>query len=125
MMANYQVVIVREAQDIDKLDNLQPYAEKPQPSTILVIAHKYRKVDQRKGLAKSIAKHGVVFESAKLYDNKIPAWINEQVAKKGFAIRPDACQLLAEYLGADLGRIVNELEKLVINLPQAQPSIRP
>jgi DNA polymerase-3 subunit delta len=117
MMANYQVVIVKEAQDIDKIDNLQLYVEKPQPSTILVIAHKYRKIDQRKGFAKSVAKTGVVFESTRLYDNKIPTWINEQVSKKGFSIRPDACQLLAEYLGADLGRIVNELEKLVINLP--------
>jgi len=116
MMANYQVVIVREAQDIDKIENLQPYIEKPQPSTILVIAHKYKKIDMRKGLAKSAAKTGVVFESAKLYDNKIPAWINEQVRARGFSIRPDACQLLAEYLGADLGRIVNELEKLVISL---------
>jgi DNA polymerase III subunit delta len=117
MMANYQVVVVREAQDIDKIEDLQPYVEHPQPSTILVIAHKYRKIDQRKGFAKAVGKHGVVFESAKLYDNKIPGWINAQVVAKGFMIRPEACQMLAEYLGADLGRITNELEKLVINLP--------
>jgi DNA polymerase III subunit delta len=117
MMANYQVVVVREAQDIDKIEDLQPYVEHPQPSTILVIAHKYRKLDQRKGFAKAIGKNGVVFESSRLYDNKIPGWINAQVIAKGFTIRPEACQMLAEYLGSDLGRISNELEKLVINLP--------
>jgi len=117
MMGNYQVVIVREAQDIEKIENLQPYFEKPQPSTILVIAYKYKKIDQRKSFAKSADKAGVIYESAKIYDNKVPAWINEQVISKGFSIRPDACQLLAEYLGSDLGRISKELEKLLINLP--------
>ena len=117
MMANYQVVIVREAQDIEKIENLQLYMEKPQPSTILVIAHKYKKIDLRKNFAKSVDKAGVIYESARIYDNKVPAWINEQVISSGYSIRPDACQLLAEYLGSDLGRIINELEKLLINLP--------
>jgi DNA polymerase-3 subunit delta len=117
MMANYQVVIVREAQDIEKLEDLQSYVDKPQPSTILVIAHKYKKVDSRKGFAKSVARAGVVFESARLYDYKIPGWINEQVIKRGYSIKPEACQLLADFLGADLGRISNEMEKLVISLP--------
>jgi DNA polymerase-3 subunit delta len=117
MMANYQVVIVKEAQDIDKIENLQPYVEKPQRSTILVIAHKYKKIDQRKSFAKSVDKAGVIFESSKIYDNKVPSWINEQVMANGYSIRPEACQLLSEYLGSDLGRISNELEKLLINLP--------
>lgn len=118
MMGNYQVVIVREAQDIEKIENLQPYIEKPQTSTILVIAHKYRKIDQRKSFAKSIDKAGVLFESSKIYENKVPGWIIEQITAKGHSIKPDACQLLAEYLGNDLGRISNELEKLLINLPE-------
>ncbi len=117
MMSNYQVVIVREAQDIEKIENLQPYMENPQPSTILVIAYKYKKIDLRKSFAKSIDKAGIIFESAKVYDNKIPAWINEQIAVKGHSIRPEAARLLAEYLGNDLGRISNELDKLLINLP--------
>ena len=117
MMANYQVVIVREAQDLEKIENLQPYVEKPLPSTILVIACKYKKIDQRKSFAKSVEKAGVIFESARIYENKVPAWINEQVMIKGCSIRPEACQLLAEYLGNDLSRISNELEKLLINLP--------
>ncbi|MCK9400565.1 MAG: DNA polymerase III subunit delta [Bacteroidales bacterium] len=117
MMANYQVVIVREAQDIEKIENLQPYVEKPQPSTILVIAHKYRKIDQRKSFAKSVENAGVLFESARIYEYKVPGWINEQIVEKGYSIKPEGCQLLAEYLGNDLGRISNELEKLLINLP--------
>jgi DNA polymerase-3 subunit delta len=117
MMANYQVVIIREAQDIEKIENLQPYVENPQPSTILVIAYKYKKIDQRKSFAKSVDKAGVIFDSAKIYDNKVPAWINEQVTVKGHSIRPEASWLLAEYLGNDLGRISNELDKLLINLP--------
>jgi DNA polymerase-3 subunit delta len=117
MMANYQVVIIKEAQDINKLEELQAYVEKPQPSTILVIAHKYKKVDQRKGFAKSVDKVGVLFESSKIYDNQVPGWISEQVKAKGYTIKPEAAQLLSEYLGSDLGRISNETEKLIINLP--------
>ena len=118
MMANYQVVIVKEAQDIDKIENLQPYMEKPTPTTILVLAHKYKKIDSRKSFAKSIDKAGVLFESSRIYENKVPAWINSQVQSQGYSIRPEACQMLAEYLGNDLSRISNELEKLVINLPE-------
>lgn len=117
MMANYQVVVVREAQDLDNIDELEPYLKNPQSSTILVLAHKYRKLDQRKTLVKTIEKSGVVFHSAKLYDDKIPGWISGQITLKGFSIRPDACQMLADYLGNDLSRISNELEKLIINLP--------
>jgi DNA polymerase III subunit delta len=118
MMANYQVIIVKEAQDIDKLENLQPYIEKPQTSTILVLAHKYKKVDKRKGFAKSVEKAGVLFESPRLYDNQVPGWINEQIRGRGFSIKPEATQMLSEYLGADLSRISNEIEKLLINLPE-------
>lgn len=117
MMSNYQVVIVKEAQDVDKLEDLLPYAEKPLKSTILVLAYKYRKIDQRKSFAKQVDKTGVLFESPKIYDNKVPAWINDQIRARGYNISPQACQMLAEYLGSDLGRIINELEKLVINLP--------
>lgn len=117
MMSNYQVVIVKEAQDIDKIDDLQPYVEKPLKSTILVVAYKYKKIDQRKSFAKIVDKNGVLFESSKLYENKIPAWIQDQIRARGYTIAPQACQMLAEYLGTDLGKIINELEKLVINLP--------
>jgi len=120
MMSGYQVVIVREAQETGRIEDLQPYVEKPLRSTILVLAYKYQKIDKRKSFAKSIEKNGVLFESAKLYDNQVPAWINTQINSRGFKISPKPCSLLAEYLGADLGRIMNEIEKLVINLPEGQ-----
>jgi DNA polymerase III subunit delta len=117
MMSNYQVVIVKEAQDLEKIEDLQYYLEKPLPSTILVIDYKYKKIDQRKSFAKLVDKTGVLFESARIYPDKVPAWITEQIRARGYSIQPQACQMLSEYLGNDLGRIINEIEKLVINLP--------
>jgi DNA polymerase-3 subunit delta len=117
MMANYQVLIVKEAQDLDKIDELLPYVENPLKSTILVLCYKYGKPDKRKSLFKSIEKAGVTFESARLYDNKIPDWINDYLRQRKYAITPKAAALLSEFLGADLGKIVNELQKLLINIP--------
>jgi len=117
MMSGYQVLIVREAQDINKIEELQPYVDHPLKSTILVLAYKYQKVDKRKTFAKSLEKNGVLFESARIYDNQVPAWIASQVQERGFRLSPKAGVLLAEYLGTDLARIMNEVDKLVINLP--------
>ena len=120
MMANYQVVIVKEAQDIDKpkpkIEELTSYVENPLSSTILVINYKYKKLDGRKKLAKLIAKKGVLFESKKLYQDKVQSWITNYIQEKGLSITPKAGALLAEYLGTDLGKIVNEISKLTINL---------
>ncbi|MCX6267865.1 MAG: DNA polymerase III subunit delta [Bacteroidetes bacterium] len=117
MMANYQVLIVKEAQDLDKIEELQAYVENPLTSTILVLCYKYGKLDKRKALFKAIEKQGVTFESAKLYDNKIPDWINEYLRQRKYGITPKAAALLTEFLGADLGKIVNEIQKLLINIP--------
>ncbi|MFZ4521312.1 MAG: DNA polymerase III subunit delta [Bacteroidales bacterium] len=117
MMANYQVLIVKEAQDLDKIEDFQTYVEHPLTSTILVLCYKYGKLDKRKGLYKAIEKHGIAFESAKLYDNKIPEWINDYLHQRKYAITPKAAALLTEFLGADLGKIVNEIQKLLINIP--------
>jgi DNA polymerase-3 subunit delta len=117
MMSGYHVLIIREAQEIEKIEGLQPYIDNPLKSTILVIAYKYKKIDKRKAFAKSIDKTGVLFESSKLYDRQVPTWITAQIKNRGYQISPKACTLLAEYLGTDLGRIMNELEKLVINIP--------
>ncbi|MCX6305328.1 MAG: DNA polymerase III subunit delta [Bacteroidetes bacterium] len=117
MMANYQVLIVKEAQDLDKIEDFLPYVEHPLTSTILVLCYKYGKLDKRKGLYKAIEKHGVAFESAKLYDNKVPDWINDYLRQRKYAITPKAAALLTEFLGADLGKIVNEIQKLLINIP--------
>jgi len=92
--------------------------EQPVRSTILVIDYKYEKLDRRKALAKKIEKAGVLFESTRLYENKIPEWIAAYLRGKGYGIEVPSTVLLAEYLGNDLSRIANELDKLVINLPR-------
>lgn len=117
MMANYHVVIVREAQEMDKLEELQPYFERFLSTTILVIAYKYGKIDRRKSFVKAAEKSGIVFESKRIYDNELPGWITEHVRSTGYTITPDGAELLAEYLGSDLAKVMNELEKLTINLP--------
>ncbi len=123
MMSDYQLILVKEAQDLkfDKLaDVFQAYCDKPSPSTVLVLCHKYGKFDKRKKVYKSIEKNGQVFESATIYENKVPAWIDDFVRGKGHHINPKASALLAEYLGNDLSKISNELEKLMLNVVQGQ-----
>jgi DNA polymerase-3 subunit delta len=118
MMASHQVVILKEAQDMKGLQDLQRYIEKAVPTTIFVICHKYRKLDARTRLAKALKAHAVVFESKKLYDNQVADWISDYLKRKKMTIGPNAAHLIGEYLGTDLSKIANELEKLVINLPQ-------
>lgn len=121
MMAKYQVIIVKEAQNLAKtIDNLLAYVEHPQPSTVLVICFKYAKLDRRKKIFKSIEKNGVLFESKKLYDDKIPEWIRKVLAGSGYTITPKAAILLVEFLGNDLSKINNELEKLKLVIPKTQ-----
>jgi len=129
MMAEHQVVLVKEAQDMkwgrdddDKktINPLLSYLENPLPSTILVFCYKYGKFDKRKKTYKAIEKNGVVFESATLYDNKIPSWIEGLVASKGYKIDQQASAMIAEYLGNDLSKIANELEKLMLNVSAGQ-----
>lgn len=116
MMANYQVVIVKEAQSLKKIENIIYYAEKPLKSTILVFSYKYGTLDKRKKVYKVLEKNGVLFESKKLYDNKIPAWITDYLKEKNYTIDPVAARLLNEFLGNDLSKIANELDKLAISL---------
>ena len=116
MMSGYQVVVVREAQEIENIESLKPYVENPTKSTILALAYKYKRIDKRREFAKSIEKAGVLFESSKLYESQVPGWITTHLKSMGYQISPKACALLAEYLGNDLGRIMNEIEKLIINL---------
>ncbi|MDP5157000.1 MAG: DNA polymerase III subunit delta [Flaviramulus sp.] len=119
MMAEYQVVIVKEAQDLSRtIEKLVSYAENPQNTTILVINYKYKKIDKRKALYKAINKIGVVYESKKLYENQVSDWIRRVLSTKNYTISPKAAQMLLEFLGTDLSKINNELEKLQIILPQ-------
>lgn len=119
MMAERQVVIVKEAQDLSKtIDSLETYAENPQPTTVLVLAYKYKTVDKRKKLVKLIDKKGVVFESKKMYENQVGQWISKVLQGRGYGIEPKAMMMLVEFMGNDLSRISNELTKLEIILPK-------
>ena len=137
MMSNYQVVIVREAQDVKNLfpkksaeeegddgagsggteadrDLFFEYLSNPLKSTLLVLCYKYKKADKRTKSGKILEKAGVFFDSKKLYDDKIPGWISAYVKNKGFRIDDQAAVLLGEYLGVELSKVANELDKLMI-----------
>jgi DNA polymerase III subunit delta len=116
MMADYQVVILKEAQDVKSWEPLESYFENPIETTVFIICHKYKKADARKKYVKDIQKNGVIFESKKLYDNQVDPWIQSYLKNKGFTISTKASALLVEFLGNDLGRIAGELDKLGIIL---------
>lgn len=115
MMAQHQVVIVKEAQHLSRtIDQFSAYVENPQPTTVLVVCYKYKKLDKRKKLYKSIQKNGELFESKKLYENQVSEWIRRTLSGKKYKISPKACMLLVEFLGTDLSKISNELDKLTL-----------
>lgn len=124
MMANRQVVIVKEAQEIQDLGKeeaqklLENYVINPLPSTILVLCHKYKSLDGRKSLAKSLDKHAVLVDSKKLYDNQVPDWAANYCREKGYKVSTKATVMLAEYVGNDLNRMAGEIDKILINLPE-------
>lgn len=138
MMSDYQVVIVKEAQNIKELNKsagsdesakssstaansasqqFLGYINNPQPTTILVFCFKYKTIDKRSAIAKALQKNAVYLESPKLYDNQVPDWIGNYVKDKNYTIGPKATFLMAEFLGNDLGKIANEINKLLISLP--------
>jgi len=113
MMAERQVVIVKEAQDLARtIDKLSDYAENPQPTTVLVLCYKHKTLDKRKKVYKTIKKSGVILDSKKLYENQVSDWIVRNLKSRGLGISPKASQMLVEFLGTDLGKIDNELQKL-------------
>ena len=120
MMGGYMVVIVKEAQDLKNIDDFEKYLDVIPPTTILVFDYKYKKLDKRKAFAKKLDKMGVLFESKKLYDSNIPGWIQSYLGDKGYTITPKATQMLTDFLGTDLHKIRNELEKLIIALPTSK-----
>jgi DNA polymerase-3 subunit delta len=125
MMATHQVVILKEAQEMKTFGDLLPYIEKPQPSTLLVINYKYKKPDKRQKIFKVLEKQAVWFESKKMYDNQVPGWIAGYASKKQYRIEPKAAALLAEFLGSDLSKIVNEVEKLIMAIGKKGETITP
>lgn len=125
MMAEFQVIIVKEAQNIRSLEALEGYLKKPVKSTILVWCHKNGKIDTRKkviGLAQAM---GVVFESKKLRDYQLPEFIQNYLKSKKATIDPKSCQMIANHIGSDLSRIVSELDKILIYLPNDNRRVTP
>ncbi len=119
MMSDKQVVIVKEAQHLYRtIEQLASYAENPQATTVLVVCYKYKKIDKRKKLYKAAKQNGVALEFKKMYEDRVPDWIRKHLQAKGYSISHKAAILLTEYLGTDLSRINNELEKLQFVLPQ-------
>ncbi len=116
MMSPHRVVIVKEAQELGGLDNLESYFSQPSPQTILVLAYKHKKLDKRKKIWKTIKANAVVLEGKKLYENKIPSYITSMGSEEGLQISPKVAQVIAENLGTDLSKIANELKKLSLNL---------
>lgn len=126
MMAERQLVIVKEAKDIQDIDKeegqklLIDYLNHPVPSTVLVFAHKHKKLDGRKPLAKEVKSKSLLLSTTKLYDNQVPQWIEEFVKEKGLKIEPEATRLLSEYLGTNLERQSNEISKIGLNMKEGQ-----
>lgn len=117
MIGQLQLIIIKEAQNLSRsIEQLIPYTINPQPTTILVFCYKYKTLDKRKALYKALSKSYVVFESKKIYDSQIPSWVVDQLKSKGLEITPKAAHLLADFLGNDLTKVSNELEKLALVL---------
>jgi len=127
MMSEHQVVIVKEAQHLKRIEDLVHYINAPLKSTILVINYKYKKVDNRKKIFKLFkeSEHSVYYVTKKLYDNELPAWITNYLKGKKKTIQPPAAMMLVEFLGNDLNKIANELDKLLISLPADVQDINP
>ncbi len=125
MMAPHQLVLVKEAQLIKKIEDLVHYASQPQPTTVLILAHKYKSIPKNRKLYKAIEKNGVVFESKKLYDSQIAEWVTSYLRKRKWQIDPASAQLIAENLGNDLSKISNELDKLLLVSNSGQQLVTP
>jgi len=120
MMGGRRLVIVKEAQNLKNPELLMNYVQNPLPNNILVLAHKYKKMDGKKAVTKYLRTHHVYVESKSLYENQLPAWIDEHMKAAGRHVEPNAAQMLAEFVGSDLSRLHNELTKLMQIVPATQ-----
>ena len=123
MMGSYEVIIVKEAQQLRQIEKLSHYTSKPQSSTILIICHKEKSVDKRSAFYKQCNSAGEVFESIRPRDYEIGPWLTQFIAGKGLRISPKAVQMLTDHLGCDIAKISNELDKLVVSLPAGTTDI--
>ena len=126
MMAERQVVIVKEAQNIKQWDQLEQYFEKPQPTTVLVIAYKNGTIDGRKKtLTKAQNAGAVIFESKKLYERDLPVFIVDYLKRHQATIDQKSCLMIAEHIGSDLSRLTSELDKVCLSMPEGSRHITP
>lgn len=116
MFAEKQVVLLKEAQQMKDIDKLEGYVENPLPSTIFVVSYKEKTLDKRTKLYKTIKKEGEVFTSEKIRDYKMVEWVKDYVGQQEFEMTPKAIALLVEFVGNDLSRVTNEIEKVTVNL---------
>jgi len=125
MMSERQLVVVKEAQNLRSLDGLESYLSNPMPSTVFVICYKNRKLDGKTKISKLLDERFVLFHSEKLYESKVPSWINSYLKTKNFGIDEKAAVLLVDFLGNDLSKLANELDKLIMLLPAGRNIINP
>lgn len=126
MMAERQVVIVKEAQNIKQWDQLEQYFEKPQPTTVLVIAYKNGTIDGRKKILTKAQNAGaVIFESKKLYERDLPVFIVDYLKRHQATIDHKSCLMIAEHIGSDLSRLTSELDKVCLSMPEGSRHITP
>ena len=126
MMSEYQVIIVKEAQNVKNTEALEKYFKAPMRSTILVMCHKNGKVDGRKKeYVKAISQAGVLFESKKLYDRELPGFIERYLKAKKVTIDAKSTQMIADNIGADLSRLTGELDKVILSLPEDNRKVTP
>ncbi len=125
MMGSRQLVIVREAQQLARIDKLSLYTAAPAPSTILVLCHKTKSLDKRSQLYKQMAARGEVLESVRPRDYEIGEWLTGFIRDRGLQIEPRAVEMIAGHLGTDLSKIANELAKLMVSLPEGTRRITP
>lgn len=125
MMAPKRVIIVKEAQAMRSFDKLEKYAQKPQPKTILVVCYKNGTMDKRSKFVSAVEKNGVVFESKKLRDWQLPGHIRSYLATKKVSIDDKSASMIAENVGSDLNRLMSELDKLIIGMPDNDRRVTP
>lgn len=120
MFAERQVVVLKEAQSMKDILKLEAYIDNPLSSTIFIVAHKQGKLDGRSKMAKLVKEKGVLLSTKKMYDNQLPAWVDAYVSSLGRAITQKAGILLVDHIGNDLARMANEVDKLLVNLPEGK-----
>ncbi|MBO4907549.1 MAG: DNA polymerase III subunit delta [Bacteroidaceae bacterium] len=123
MMAERQVVLVKDAQKLDEVESLATYLSKPVATTVLVFCNNGGKLDRRTKAAQLIDKVGVLYESVRLRENELTPFVKDYLQQHNVGIDYDACQILCQHIGSDLSRLATEMDKLIVALPQGQTNV--